>query len=137
MKEKPLSPKLVRFCCNIISGMSGKDAAINAGYPFKSAYATASKLLSRDVVKKFIDSKLVQDKVVITATEILEGIKLNATHNQKLRKGKMLDPHASNKAYELLGKHQKLFVDKVEHSIDQDAFERLENSRKRAYNETK
>ena len=84
-------------------------AAILAGYSEKSAAAAGSRLLTNPEIKGAIDNALLRQAELsdLTATFVLEGIRAiadcpNGRHADKLR------------AYELLGKHLKLFTDKSE-----------------------
>ena len=89
---------------------NGTKSAILAGYSENSAAAAASRLLTIPEIKGAIDAELLRRAEMsgITATYVLEGIRAiaddsTAKHADKLR------------AYELLGKHLRLFVEKIEH----------------------
>jgi phage terminase small subunit len=84
-------------------------SAIAAGYSEKSASAAGSRLLTNPEIKSAIDTALLRQAELsdLTATFVLEGIRAiaenpNARHADRLR------------AYELLGKHLKLFTDRAE-----------------------
>jgi len=84
-------------------------AAILAGYSEKSAAAAGSRLLTNPQIKGAIDDALLRHAELsdISATYVLEGIRAiaenpDARHADRLR------------AFELLGKHLKLFTDRVE-----------------------
>ena len=123
-----LTPKQEMFVREYLVDLNGTQAAIRAGYSPKTANEQASRLLANVNVAPFIQAgmnKRAQD-VEITATYVLEGIKKtiercaqaepvydkdgNPTGEYKFESSAVL------RGYELLGKHLKLFTDKVEQS---------------------
>ena len=105
-----LNVKQATFAKEYMVDLNGKQAAIRAGYAQGCAEVTAAKLLRHAKVKAAID-KLMDKRssdTGITAEYVLRGIKELADcadkQNDKL------------KALELLGKHLKLFTEKVEHT---------------------
>ena len=84
-------------------------SAVLAGYSEKSAAAAGSRLLTIPEIKGAIDNALLRQAELIdlSATYVLEGIRAiagdpNARYADRLR------------ALELLGKHLKLFTDRIE-----------------------
>ena len=84
-------------------------AAVLAGYSEKSAAASGSRLLTIPEIKGEIDSALLRQAELsgISATFVLEGIRAIA-ENTSARYADRL------RAYELLGKHLKLFTERIE-----------------------
>lgn len=69
-----LNPQQREFCAQYIAnGFNGTKAAIAAGYAHKSAEVTASRLLSKDKIKAFIDARqnIKQIKTDITREKVL------------------------------------------------------------------
>jgi phage terminase small subunit len=89
--------------------LNATESAIKAGYSEKVAKEIGYENLTKPHIKSEIDKRLEARAKSngITAEYVLQGIKsiaddIEAKHNDKL------------KAYELLGKHLKLFTDKIE-----------------------
>jgi|GEM_PF-1690560 len=76
-KGQGLSPQVTRFALNVIKGMSGKEAAILAGYSPKTAESQASRLLRKAKVKAFIDKELqkASEKAGVTVEYVLKNLK--------------------------------------------------------------
>lgn len=125
---KPLNEKQQRFVREYLVDLNGAQAAIRTGYAPNSAHVTASRLLSdaniAAAVQEAMDKR--SEKTEIDAAFVLEGIKRvtlrceqaepvldkegNPTGEYTFQAG------AALKGYELMGKHLKLFTEKVEHS---------------------
>jgi len=111
-----LTPKQELFIQNYMINLNATDSYKKAGYSVKSDNAAGVegfKLLRIPKIKAEIDLRLAkrsQDNG-ITAEYVLQGIKAIADR-QGIRENDTL------KAYELLGKHLKLFTEKqeIEHS---------------------
>jgi phage terminase small subunit len=104
-----LTAKQELFITEYMKDLNATQAAIRAGYSEKTAKQVAAENLSKPYLKEIIDKRLAEraKNNGITAEYVLQGIKsiaddIEAKHNDKL------------KAFELLGKHLKLFTDKVE-----------------------
>ena len=103
------NPRHQAFVRHYLETGNATKAAILAGYSEKSAAAAGSRLLTNPEVRGAIDTALLRQAELsgISATYVLEGIRAiaedsSARHADRLR------------ALELLGKHLKLFTDKVE-----------------------
>lgn len=106
--QKP-KPRHQAFIRHYLETGNGTKSAILAGYSGKSAAAAASRLLTIPEIKGAIDAELLRRAEMCGITEryVLEGIRAiaddtTAKHADKLR------------AYELLGKHLRLWVEKIE-----------------------
>lgn len=122
-----LNDKQKMFCLEYIKDLNSTQAAIRSGYSEKTANRIGSENLTKlDIqaeIQRLMDSRA--KKVTITAENILESIldirdtcatKYALTHKvtgEKLGES-MVDIQGALKANELLGKHLKLFTDKVE-----------------------
>ena len=121
-----LTAKQALFCKEYIVDLNSTQAAIRSGYSEKTAKVIGCENLTKPYIRAEID-KLQQiraEKVNITAEDVLKDIldTRRACEENMLvgtEFGDKLDSTAingRNKANELLGKHLKLFTDKVEHS---------------------
>jgi phage terminase small subunit len=123
-----LTAKQEEFCRQYLVDLNATQAAIRSGYSEKTAQEQSSRLLSNVIVagriKELMDKR--SAKTEITAEYVLSTIK------EVMERCKQAEPvrdkdgnetgewqfkeHGALKAAELLGKHLKLFTDKVEHS---------------------
>lgn len=108
-----LTAKQQMFVKEYLVDLNATQAAIRAGYSAKTARQIGEENLSKpDVaaaVKVEMDKRA--QKTEITAEEVLKSIKrIAALAEASEEYGPAL------KGQELLGKHLKLFVDKIEHS---------------------
>lgn len=106
---KKLSPKQEAFCIEYAVDLNATQAAIRAGYSPKTAYSIGNENLKKpEIVARLADIvKDRCDKADINAQFVLDGIKEIATA-EDTRDGDKL------RAFELLGKYLKMFVDKQE-----------------------
>ena len=110
-----LTIKQEKFCQGLFSGLSQREAykqAFNATrMKDKTIDETASRLAKERKVSARLDelSKQVADRNGITADFVLNGIRAIAL-KAEIKESDTL------KAYELLGKHLKLFTEKIEQS---------------------
>jgi len=75
-KAKKLTEKQKRFCAEYIIDLNGKQAAIRAKYSLKTAEVQASRLLSNDKVKAYLQTLMDKraERLDITADRVLEEI---------------------------------------------------------------
>jgi phage terminase small subunit len=123
-----LTPKQEMFVREYLVDLNGTQAAIRAGYSPKTANEQASRLLANVNVASAVQAAMDKraESVEVSATYVLEGIKKlierceqavpvydkegNPTGEWRFESGSAM------RGYELLGKHLKLFTDKVEQS---------------------
>lgn len=122
--KKKLTTKQKKFTAEYIKTGNGTQAAIKAGYAKKSARVAACKNITKDNIKETIQTAA--EKLHISSEYVLKGIKEIAEFNKQkqtkfitigdntFEENKMIDPQASLKAHDLLGKHLKLFTDQIE-----------------------
>lgn len=122
-----------RFVLEYLKDMNGTQAAIRAGYSKRTANEQASRLLAKVSVRAEVDRQIEKqaERLHLTADEIISGIAMIARRCEA--EGSEFQPFASLKGYELLGKHQKLFTDKVEHSGLEGLAGKVEFIRKRKH----
>ena len=111
--NKPLTPKEYRFCQEWIKDCNGARAARDAGYSERSAAELANRLLRKVNVKARIADmqRRVAELAQIDATYVLTNIK---EVGERCMVKEDFNPTGAIKSLELLGKHLKLFTDKLE-----------------------
>ena len=111
-----LTPKQQRFAEEYLIDLNATQAAIRAGYSEKSAYSIGQENLNKPEVAAFLETAMNEraERTAITADYVLEGIK--SVTERCAKEGEEFNPPSALKGYELLGKHLKLFTDKVEQS---------------------
>jgi phage terminase small subunit len=135
-----LTPKQQRFVEEYLIDLNATQAAIRTGYSEKTAKEQASRLLTNANISRAIEEavKSRSERTEITQDYVLTGLKEVAERCLQ-RKRVMVFDHVekcmvqaedeetwqgiwtfdstgANRAFELLGKHLKLFTDKTEHS---------------------
>ncbi len=114
------------FCQEYIIDLNATAAAIRAGYSKKTARQIGSKLLTLVDIQEEIQQRMDErsTRTEIDSDDILKSILRTRDICEKYlliegEYGTKIDNTALNgitKNNELLGKHKKLFTDKVEHS---------------------
>lgn len=117
-----LTAKQELFCKEYMVDLNATQAAIRAGYSEKTSYSIGEENLKKPEIAKYIQKAMNKrsQKVEIDADYVLQGIKDIADNNEEQSKDRL-------KAFELMGKHLKLFTDKVEHSGTISIEEMLDN----------
>ena len=108
-----LNLKQARFAAEYLKDCNATQAAIRAGYAAKNADVTGSRLLGNVGVAAAVAAgqKRVASKLDLSAEKVLADIARIAGKAEGDQ-----DYSAALKGNELLGKHLKLFTEKVEHS---------------------
>lgn len=116
-----LTPKQQAFVSEYIIDQNATRAAIAAGYSPKTATVMGYENLSKPYLKNIIEHALEErcKNNGITADFVLNGIKAIAL-KAEIKESDTL------KAFELLGKHLKLFTEKIEEKSDTTLTIRLE-----------
>ena len=121
-----LTDKQAIFCKEYLKDLNATQAAIRAGYSEKTAnrigHENLTKLDIQEEIQRLMNER--SDRVEIEADDILKSIlrTRNICEQYLLIQGEYgeeLNSTALNgiiRNNELLGKHKKLFTDKVEHS---------------------
>jgi len=110
--KRDLTPKQSAFVGEYLKDLNGRQAAIRAGYSAKNAERIAHELLKETphvaaAVQKAMDERSNETK--INANTVLKNIERIAGKAEDVA-----DFGAALKANELLGKHLKLFTDKLD-----------------------
>lgn len=135
-KQAELNPKQLLFVKEYLKDLSGVEAVLRAGYKMsvRSAGAHAARLLADGRIAALVQAGMDRraEKCDITAADILESIvevrerclqkvpvmrRVDGKLVQKIEDGHGVwefDSRGALKANELLGKHLKLFTDRVE-----------------------
>jgi len=108
-KQLKPNPRRQAFIRHYLETGNGTKSAILAGYSEKSAAAAASRLLTNPKIMGAMEAELARRAEMsgISATYVLEGIRAIANDSEARDADKL-------RAYELLGKHLRLFAEKVE-----------------------
>jgi len=111
-----LTPKQNRFVAEYLVDLSATAAAKRSGYSPKTAYKIGSENLRKPQIAKRIEDQMNQraERTEITADWVLNEIR-QSLHRSKEKQ----DENNVLRASELLGKHLKLFTDKVEQTGEQ------------------
>lgn len=132
-----LNPKQQKFCLHYAAYGNPTAAAIHAGYSANTAEERGRQLLQQVVIEEYLANakKTPAERLGITQEWLLEKFRANFERCTELvpvlnRKGEQVfidgpdgqqvpaytlyDPKAAAKFGEMLGKHLKMFTDKVE-----------------------
>ncbi|MCT8574334.1 terminase small subunit [Glaesserella parasuis] len=137
--KSKLTDKQQRFVEEYLIDLNATQAAIRAGYSEKTARSIGQRLLTFVDIQEAIQEAQNKraERVNVTQDDVLKGlleIISMSTGKQKITETELskvdgsivpmdvekvcFEPHAANKALELLGKHLGMFKDKVEVSAD-------------------
>jgi len=127
-----------RFCHEYIIDLNGTQAAIRAGYSERSARQIAAENMAKPSIRKRIAELAAErnEAVGLSAQFVIEGIIKNIRRCEQAEKVRLpngdpvmcetedgevaavyrYESTSALKGYELLGKHLKLFTEKLEHS---------------------
>lgn len=113
MGEPAVTPKQQLFVREYLVDLNATQAAIRAGYSAKTARSIGSELLTNPDIAAAVQAAADKRsaKAEITAQAVLQNIQRIATRAEADD-----DWQAALKGNELLGKHLKLFTEKVEHT---------------------
>ena len=129
-EAKTLSDKQQRFIEEYLVDLNATQAAIRAGYSEKTAQQIGSENLSKPFIAESIQ-KAFEDRSKRTQIDqdyVLNAIKETVERSMKLEPivsanedgeavtTNLYNANAALKGCELLGKHLKLFTEKIEHS---------------------
>ena len=108
-KQPKPKPRHRAFVRHYLDTGNGTKSAILAGYSEKSAAAAASRLLTNPEIRSAIDAELQRQAEIsgISDRYVLEGIRAIADDRTARNADRL-------RAFELLGKHRRLFVEKIE-----------------------
>jgi len=120
-----LTPKQQAFIAEYMIDLNATQAAIRAGYSPATARMIGYENLTKPYIAKIIEKAMNERSANngITADYVLKGIKGIADKEDARETDKL-------KAFELLGKHLKLFTEKIEEKSDQTITIKLEGEAK-------
>jgi phage terminase small subunit len=109
----PLNPKQQLFVAEYLKDLNASAACLRAGYRTKNPDVVGPRLLGRVGIREAVDASLAKrnQKVELTAELVIGNMRRLAEKAEDAE-----DYGAAIKATETLGKHLKLWTDKVEHS---------------------
>jgi phage terminase small subunit len=110
-----LTAKQQLFVKEYLVDLNATQAAIRAGYSEATAKEMGYENLTKPHIKEAIDKVLNKrsEKLEISAEYVLRGLKDIADNNKEKTQNRI-------KAFELMGKHIKMFTDKVEQQVIMD-----------------
>lgn len=150
-----------KFVAEYLKDQNATQAAIRAGYSKRSAGQWGHVLLKKHEIAEFVEAALrkAEKDAIISVTYVLEGLKEVAERcmervpvmerspsdgrkfiqkeNEDGEGVWEFDSAGANKAFELLGKHLKMFTDKIEVHASDDLMNALQAARKRRDNAPK
>jgi phage terminase small subunit len=114
MTTKKLTPKEARFCEEMLVDGNQAQAAIRSGYSERCARETAYKLMQKPHIKAAVAKalKAQQERTQLTADQVLLDMK---RLGDKAEKARQYNAAINSRVW--LGKHHKLWTEKLEHSI--------------------
>lgn len=104
-----MNDRQTRFVESYLAEPNATSAAIKAGYSKKTAYSIGQRLLKTVEVQNRLKGRV--QEAIITADEILADVR-------EIAKKKSARDSDRLKAYELLGKHLAMWIDKSEGKMD-------------------
>lgn len=106
-----LTAKQELFAKEYLVDLNATQAAIRAGYSEKTAKEIGCENLTKPNIQEYIKEAMNKrsQKVEIDADYVLRGIKDIADNDEEQSKDRL-------KAYELMGKHLKLFTENINHT---------------------
>jgi len=128
MSKNELTPKQLMFCKEFLVDLNATQAAIRAGYSKKTAGQMGFENLKKPEIRKEVERLIGQreertersaDEVIKRLWEIVDRCmqKVPVLDKSGNKTGEFkFDATGANKALELLGRHHKLFTDKIERS---------------------
>lgn len=110
-----------KFCDYYLQSGNATDAAIKAGYSWKTAYSIGQRLLKNVEIEKYNaeHQQKAHKERIATAEEILEFLSDTVRDGEVGRKDRL-------KAAELLGKRYALFEDRRDNGNDEDGGKTVE-----------
>ena len=132
MTKKKLTDKQKMFVKEYLIDLNATQAAIRAGYSESTAKEIGCENLTKPNIAEAIQEAMSErsEKVEIKAEDVLTGIK-DLTKLVSDPVNEEFNATAGFKGYELLGKHLKLFTEKIEHtgkiSFEKMSDEELDN----------
>lgn len=146
--DKELTPKQAMFVREYLIDLNATQAAIRAGYSKKTANEQGARLLANVSVAKSVQAAMDEraKSVDLNATYVLKGIQgvierclqaepvlIRDSSGEMIESGEYtFQAGAALKGYELLGKHLKLFTDKVEVDVGGELAKRMKEARERS-----
>ena len=109
-----MTPKQKTFVEEYLIDLNATQAAIRAGYSEATAYSIGQENLKKPEIAKAIQAAMDErsERTEVTQDYVLDVIK--DTTERCREKGEAFNPTSALKGAELMGKHLKMFTDKIE-----------------------
>ena len=112
-----------KFCEEYLIDLNASASARRAGYSPKTAFRAGQENMQKPAIQAKIQKAIAarSERTKITSDYVLTSIKEVADTCMQIdpETGRIMNAAAANKALELLGKHLKLFTDRVEAKSDE------------------
>ena len=109
-----MTPKQSRFCEEYIIDLNATQAAIRSGYSEKTAGAVGFENLKKPEIQKKVEElkAAATEKAEVSVQDVLCGIRSIAEDEGATNRDKL-------KAWELLGRYNGMFTDRIESRVQQ------------------
>ncbi len=115
---RALTARQEKFCEEYMIDLNASASARRAGYSPKTAFRAGQENMQKPAIQATIQKAIAErsERTRVTSDYVLTSIKEIADTCMQIdpETGSLINATAANKALELLGKHLKLFTDKVD-----------------------
>lgn len=108
-----MTDKQARFVAEYLVDCNATQAAIRAGYSQKTAYSIGQRLMKDPDIQAQIQEGMsgLQERTELSQEYVIDNLREIVS---RCMEGEDFKPHGALKALELLGKHLRMFTDKIQ-----------------------
>ena len=108
-----MTDKQARFVAEYLVDCNATQAAIRAGYSSKTAYSIGQRLMRDPDIQGEIQAGMsgLQERTELSQKYVIDNLREIVS---RCMEGEDFKPHGALKALELLGKHLRMFTDKIQ-----------------------